>query len=270
MNAHLLPYKDSVIHYRLWGNGKQTIICFHGYGETGDAFSFLSPLVDKTVTLLAIDLPFHGSTVWRNDTFSVDDLNEIIHRLLLEHGVGDQKISLLAFSMGGRLALSIFERNPSKIEQLILLAPDGLKLNVWYRIATLTYIGSRLFRFTMKHPGWFFITLNMVAKTGMVNSSIHKFVNHYINNREVRDLLYKRWMCMRTFRPSLQKIKKQIRANNTHVKILYGEHDKMILPVRGKKFRQGIESFCTLQIIDSGHQVLHPRNAAQILKLLES
>jgi len=172
--------------------------------------------------------------------------------------------------MGARLALTMFEENPDSITKLVLLAPDGLKVNKWYWLATQSYAGSRLFSFTMKYPQWFLILMNALAAVGLVNSSIYKFVRHYIQTPEVRELLFKRWICMRKFRPSLPKIKKQILSKKIPIKLLYGKHDKMILPARGKKFQIGIESFCTLHVIDSGHQVLHEKNAALIAKLLET
>jgi hypothetical protein len=46
---------------------------------------------------------------------------------------------------------------PEQIEKLVLLAPDGLKVNFWYWLATQTWLGKNSFCFTMKHPGWFFV-----------------------------------------------------------------------------------------------------------------
>jgi hypothetical protein len=40
------------------------------------------------------------------------------------------------------------------------------------------------------------------------------------------------------------------------------------LPARGKKFQKGIENYCLLKIIHSGHQVLHENHIKEILPAL--
>jgi pimeloyl-ACP methyl ester carboxylesterase len=157
---------------------------------------------------------------------------------------------------------------PDKIKRVVLLAPDGLKVNFWYWLSTQTWIGNRLFAFTMKHPGWFLGFLKILNKLRLVNASIFKFVNYYIGDKEVRRLLYARWTTLRKFKPRLKKIKPLIRENNTVVHLLYGMHDRIILSSVGEKFRKGIEGHCTLSVIHSGHQVLHEKHAGEIMLAL--
>ena len=171
----------------------------------------------------------------------------------------DRSFSLIGFSLGGRVALSLYQAMPLQIEKLVLLAPDGLVLNPWYWLATQTWIGNKLFAFTMKHPNWFFGLLKGLNKLKLVNTSIFKFVNYYIGDTEVRRLLYARWTTLRKLKPQLPAIKSLVRTNKTTIRLLYGKHDRIILPVRGEKFRKGIEEYCTVKIIESGHQVLHER-----------
>jgi pimeloyl-ACP methyl ester carboxylesterase len=174
----------------------------------------------------------------------------------------------MGFSLGGRVALSLYEMMPGQVEKIILLAPDGLKLNFWYWLSTQTWIGNKLFALTMKKPQWFFGLLKALNKLRLVNSSIFKFVNHYIGDPEVRKLLYDRWTTLRKLKPDLAHIKSSIRNNKTPVRLVYGKHDRIILPVRGEKFRAGIDEFCSLSVIHSGHQVLHEKHVKEILPAL--
>ena len=73
---------------------------------------------------------------------------------------------------------------------MVLLAPDGLKVNFWYWLATKHGWAISYLHFTMKHPGWFFGFLKVLNKLKLVNASIFKFVNYYIGDKEVRRLLY--------------------------------------------------------------------------------
>jgi hypothetical protein len=157
---------------------------------------------------------------------------------------------------------------PSQIERLVLLAPDGLKVNFWYWLSTQTWAGNRVFSFTMKHPEWFFGFLKLLNKLKLVNASIFKFVNYYIGDKEVRRLLYARWTTLRKIKPNLKQIKSSIRGNKTKIRLIYGKHDRIILSSVGEKFKKGIEETCTIAVIHSGHQVLHEKHVQEILPAL--
>jgi pimeloyl-ACP methyl ester carboxylesterase len=271
VEPRFLTHKNSQVAWYHFGSGSQLVICFHGYGENGTYFSFLEKYAGDRFSFIAIDLPFHGKTDWNeNLDFSWEDLREIIHLINHKQETKNDKPTLLGFSLGGRVALSLYQAIPNQIEKLVLLAPDGLKVNFWYWLSTQTLIGRKLFYFTMQHPGWFFGFLQLMRKIGIVNSSIFKFVKYYIDNADVRHELYNRWITLRRLRPNLSKIKSLIRANKTPVRLMYGKHDKIILSVRGEKFKKGIEDYCNVSVIESGHQVLHEKHVKDILKQLES
>lgn len=263
-----LPYKNSSIAFYSFGAGKTLVLCFHGYGETGSSFSFLEKFAAENFRFLAFDLPFHGNTKWNDGDFTTEDLLQIVNRLLNDRKLQTSHIKLLGFSLGGRIALSLYEIMPGQTDKLILLAPDGLKVNFWYWLATQTFLGSRLFSFTMKNPGWFFGFLKFLNSLRLVNKSIFKFVNYYIGNAEVRKLLYQRWISLRKLKPNLNNIKILIKEHNTQVRLLYGKHDRIILSNVGERFCKGIESNCKISTIHSGHQVLHENHIDEILPAL--
>lgn len=268
-----LHYRNSTIGYLRFGSGPKTAACFHGYGEDAASFSFLAKYAGNQYTFYSIDLPFHGKTEWKEGfTFAPADLVLILEEILnldpQQPGTRNQKLSLIGFSLGGRIALSLYQVMPERIEKLVMLAPDGLKMNFWYRLSTQTWLGNKFFAFTLKHPGWFFGFLKILNKLKLVNASIFKFVNYYIGDKEVRRLLYARWTTLRKLKPRLKKIKSLINNNNTSVRLVYGMHDRIILSSVGEKFRKGIEDHCTLTIIHSGHQVLHEKHVQEILPAL--
>jgi len=265
MEQHLLPYQGFFISYTRFGNGPQKIICFHGYGEEARSFQFFEKHAGSRFSFFAIDLPFHGKTQWNSEKdFTSGDLVNIVNAIT----IASEKVVLMGFSLGGRMALSLYEKIPQQVEKLILLAPDGLKVNFWYWLSTQTLFGKKLFAFTMNHPAWFFSVLKFFNHLNLVNTSILKFVRYYIDNKEARYLLYQRWIVLRKLKPDLTSIKILINKNKTQVSLIYGNHDRIILPVVGEKFRKGIEDYCTLDIINSGHQVLHEKHIREILPAL--
>jgi pimeloyl-ACP methyl ester carboxylesterase len=204
--GHFIPYQSSQLHYHLWGTGPQMLFAFHGYGESGSSFAFLGEALDPKHTLIAIDLPFHGQTVWKEGlSFTPQQLDEIMQHIAVRHNPTDSDSTgpwgLIGYSMGGRIVLQLQENHPDSIDKLVLFAPDGLKVNIWYWVATRTALGNLLFRWTMRRPGWLFLLLRISNTLRLVNPSIYKFAVHYIDDRKVRHDLYTRWTTMRKFRP---------------------------------------------------------------------
>lgn len=268
-----LSYKNSLIEYYRFGSGPKTAICFHGYGEDASTYAFLEIFAGNQYTFYSINLPFHGNTEWNDGLdFTQSDLSQIVEAILkktdFELRIHNYKLTLMGFSLGGRAALSLCHAMPEKIEKLVLLAPDGLKVNFWYWLTTQSWAGNKFFRFTMKHPGWFFGFLKLLNKLRLVNASIFKFVNFYIGNTEVRQLLYDRWTTLRKLKPDIKPIKTIIRKNAIQVRLVYGKYDRIILSSVGEKFRKGIEEYCTLSVIQSGHQVLHEKHIDELLPAL--
>jgi pimeloyl-ACP methyl ester carboxylesterase len=273
MKQELITYKSSQISYCRFGSGPKVAICFHGYGEEATSFAFLDKHAGNQYTFYSIDLPFHGKTEWNDGlAFTLTDLSKIIDEILHQNNyklkTTNYKLTIIGYSLGGRVALSFLQANPEKVEKLVLLAPDGLKVNFWYWLATQTSLGNKFFAFTLKHPGWFFGFLKLMNKLRLVNASIFKFVNYYIGDATVRHLLYQRWTTLRRLKPDLVIIKSHIRKENIPVRLIYGKHDRIILSSVGEKFKKGIEEQCTLTIIHSGHQVLHEKHIEEILPAL--
>jgi pimeloyl-ACP methyl ester carboxylesterase len=273
MGSGQLVYKNSVISYRCFGSGPRPALCFHGYGEDASSYDFLDKYAGDQYSFYSIDLPFHGETEWNEGfNFTTGELVEIVNLILsgtnLQSSTSNFQLTLLGFSLGGRIALTLCEAIPEKVERLVLLAPDGLKTNFWYWLATQTWSGNKFFSFTMKHPGWFFGFLKVLNKLKLVNASIFKFVNYYIGDKEVRRLLYARWTTLRKLKPHLPTIKSEVRKDNIKVRLIYGRHDRIILSSVGEKFRKGIEEQCTISVIHSGHQVLHEKHIDELLPAL--
>ena len=306
--GHFLSYQSSQVHYYVWGSGRRVIFAFHGYGETAASFSFMGdalranrfdaahgesgvPIggeIDEGSTsgfmLIAIDLPYHGRTDWRQGlSFSPEQLFEIMKAIAALHSTNpDQSPSpnanssastraappwrLVGYSMGGRIVLQLFENHPASFDKLILLAPDGLNVNIWYRLATRTIAGNVVFRWTMRRPGWLFLLLRLCNWLRLVNPSIYKFSVHYIDDRVVRQELYTRWTVMRDFRPHLAHIASLIRQAHLPVVLVYGRYDRIIRWERGERFRRrDIEDSCQLVLLDTGHQLLRTQFLPDLL-----
>ena len=244
---------DGLVSYLRWGQGPTAIIALHGYGERAESFKHWGEALHTDYTLYAPDLPLHGSGRWKeNQPFTVAHLHELIKGMAGEN----TKIILCGYSMGGRLCLSYTEAYTANLARLVLLAPDGLKVNFWYWLATQTRFGNRLFRYTMEHPTWFLGSVRILGAMRLINRGIVKYVHRHLGEAEARSALYNRWTCMRTFRPSLENVKRRISEADLQVRLVFGRFDRIIQPSQGYRFQQGIDNQCQLIEVSAGHQLL--------------
>ncbi len=256
----------------------------HGYGESGGHFAFLAETLGNTHCIYAIDLPLHGDTQWNEDElFTPQDLLAIRQAVFNDHSYpatlpqggpgpahGKEDSSdvkpamLLGFSMGGRFALSLFQECPESVSRLVLLAPDGLKVNGWYWFSTQTLIGNRLFHFVMKYAGLFIRLINALGAVRLMSRSMLKFVRFYVLEPKDRELLYRRWTRFRKMNPNPGLIARQLNRAAIPARLCYGRFDRIIPVAAGRRFAVLAGMHTRVSIIDSGHQLLHHKHAAAI------
>lgn len=267
MQRFYAPYEHSTFSYLKGGRGEQILLCLHGFGEEADTFSFLEHRLGDAFTIYAIDFPWHGQTKWEKSlTFPVKGMIQLLQTIIadFEH----QKMHLLCYSMGGRVGLSLLERIPNQIQKAVFLAPDGLKLNFWYWLATQTWPGNGLFKVTMENPKWFAWLVDAMKRFGWINMSVAKFVHAYIDNKQMRDDLYRIWTTMRKFRPQLQRVKQNIIRHQIPVWMLFGEFDRVIVAASGYKFQNGLNELVQVDVLKSGHQLLREKHAEAIVRAI--
>lgn len=265
MESHFVSWRSSSIHYYRFGNGAEWLFCFHGYGESADSFLIQEPLLKDRYTMIALDMPFHGKTDWKEGlSFSIQELVEIINLIK----TGEQPINLLGYSMGGRISLQLTQVIPQQIKRTVVLAPDGLHKNKWQWFSTQTKTGNRLFAYCMKHPFWMLQLIRLGAKAGMINARMLKFVLHYLNGEEQRAALYRRWTTLGKLRPDLVLLKEAIIQYKIPVSMLFGKYDNVILTRHGMNFNRNLNGLIKIKEIEAGHQLLREKYAHIIASLL--
>lgn len=221
--------------------------------------------MEEQYTVIAIDLPFHGNTEWQEGlSFEPAELLHIINRIRPE----GQGFHLLGYSMGGRVSLQLLQLAPAEIRSILLVAPDGLHRKIWQRLATGTWVGKQVFTQVMNRPGWLLAALDGVSKLGLYNRNLLKFVHYYLDNASQRELLYKRWLTLRRFKPNRKLAKKMILQNRIPVQLVFGRYDPVILTRYGIAFRKKAEGLVSLTELEAGHQLLREKYAAAIARFL--
>ena len=260
-----ITYRQSNIFCRRSGDGPKLLFCFHGYGEDSSVFDVLESKLGQDYTIYAFDLPLHGKTRWQEGMACSPAMwLEIVERCIPDNA----KVTYLGFSMGGRVALSLFQLKPEVCDKLFLVAPDGLTMNTWYWLSTQTRLGNRLFRYTANNPGWIFRFMQAGKRLRLLNKSVHKVAHRYLSDDDQRTKLYERWTLMRRFKPRLDIIKEQVQEHEVKLVLLFGRYDKIILSAHGQQFIQGIEEYAQVRIIQAGHQLLKEKYVPIITEML--
>ncbi|WP_157962697.1 alpha/beta fold hydrolase [Chitinophaga deserti] len=249
-----LSYLDSTFSGMQTGEGEELLICFHGFGESASHFRCMDAGLGNIFTIVALDMPFHGKTVWKEGRpMEKRDLAALTEKIL--ERTGKQTFSLLGYSMGGRLSLCIVEQMADRIRHLILAAPDGLKNNPWHMFATRTILGNRIFSYNTRNPALFFRLLTFWRRSGLLNESVYKFALHRMDRPEKRQLVYNVWTIMRRMLPHKKRCKRLMAQHHISTLLIFGKYDRVIPPVIGEKFADG--SFpCQVLVLDKGHQLI--------------
>jgi pimeloyl-ACP methyl ester carboxylesterase len=249
------------IALRGYGEGPHLTLCLHGFLEDSASFAALAEALPGH-RLLAPDMPFHGLSEWDEDgRLRPEDLIDILMQCPeLQKG----RFGLLGYSMGGKTALSLFERMPERISHLVLVAPDGLRPDPWHAFFTRTLLGNHILRYTMQDPRWFNVLLDTLRRVRLVNESLYRFTLSYLGDADIRRRVYRVWMTLREIRPQRERLPDIIRSHRTPVRLVFGRYDRLC-PVRiGEDFVRRLDGLARMDILESGHLLLRGKHARSL------
>ncbi len=250
------------LHYLKWGSGKCLLLAFHGYGDTSQIFLPVVSHLQQDYTIISIDLPHHGGSNWSEGVkLSLNDLSALIEGLLKVYKV--EKVSLLGYSLGGRVCLALISALPTLIDKVILIAPDGLRKDPYYYFFTKNYFGKKFFRNMLLQPGPYFRIMKLLRNIKLVHNSRYKFAMHFMQSTESREFLLRVWPSMSEIMPEPKQVKNVIATHQVSVIIFMGAYDKIITASLATKFSDGLGSV-QVHILEKGHRILDHESAQQI------
>jgi pimeloyl-ACP methyl ester carboxylesterase len=249
----LIEYKDSKLYYYKSGAGSKSLLLFHGFGQDHLAFdSWTAHLSDYTV--FSFDLFFHGQSVWNNSRpVEKEDWKKIIELLIEKEKLADFEVA--GFSMGGKFAFATLESFPEKVRRMTLIAPDGIKVNFWYRLATYPIAMRALFESVVSNPKIFFALARFLEATGVINKYLLRFVTVQMNSLEKRQQVYCTWIQFRQLKFDMRLIGDLINEQKIGLKIIVGKFDKVI-PAKDMNRLLKYVPGGKLEVIDAGHNNL--------------
>ncbi|MFT5918403.1 MAG: pimeloyl-ACP methyl ester carboxylesterase [Granulosicoccus sp.] len=248
------------------GYAGDTWIVLHGFGQHAVLMLRFMEIVKPNDRVISINLPFHGNTKMIEPNLNVNDLDDLIGRILRNENV--ERCSLLGYSLGGKVALKLAELSPGKVERMVLIAPDGLKLNRFYLFATRTKLGNFLFRRAMKDPSRLLSICSIAVKLNLMDERILTFYQNQLSKPETREMIYGSWQAFKNINPNLIQIRKNIFRYKIKTELFFGKHDRVIHPRLAKQLSGVNGKTSTVHFLDRGHDLTSSEAAQKIKNLL--
>lgn len=267
----LIRNTDYEIEYFVYGTGKKILLAFHGFNNHAEDFKVLDNFFGNDYTIVAVNLFFHGDSHANNPLvekgFSVDDLRILFDEIASLFPA--EKYTLIGYSLGGRIVLKLLEIYPEKLEKIILLAPDGIRINIVYRLLTQTSLGRILLKRVIDNPSIFFVLAGIFRKSGLVGEKRYHFTLENFDSKTKRRKVYLVWMTLRKIISKKSGVKNIIRKHNIPMHLFFGKHDRIIPPSIGIKFQKGMEEYISLTVLESGHHLLKENVVTEIASNLK-
>ncbi len=239
------------------------MLAFHGYGQSSAYYEPMEQALGNDYTIYAFDLFFHGNSDLHKNYLPLtkEYLAGMILHFLEKEGI--ENFALMGFSMGGKFALSLVEQMPERVQELYLIAPDGIKTSFWYNIATYPGWMQQLFKRTVLKPNLFFKLLDALHKYNMVHKSLIRFARYQMDSTEKRLRVYRSWIGFRELSFDIRKIVKLLNKYNVPVTMFLGEYDQIIESKRVGVFVKSLDQG-ELIILKTGHSHLLQDVAAML------
>lgn len=140
-------FKQAIVHgravsYATAGSGP-VLLMIHGMAGTSESWGPVIELLAHDHTVIAPDLPGHGSSAPGGGDYSLGGLAAELRDLLL--ALGHERATLVGHSLGGGIAMQFTYQFPEMVERLVLVSSGGLGSEVSLILRAAALPGADLF-----------------------------------------------------------------------------------------------------------------------------
>lgn len=236
-------------------DGPVPLLAFHGIGQNHRVFEPLARAQQGRYAVYAFDLFFHGDQppAVADKVLTKSAYRELIQAFLAQHQI--ERFAVIGFSMGGRFALATAEAFSAQLDELILLAPDGITVSPWYQMATRTGLGRQFFRYLLNHMPFLHRLGQFFLSIGVINRSALKFAENTLATPEQRESVYNSWVYFRKLRFDHPQLGALFNQQPLRIRFFVGYFDQ-ILPVSFlNPLTRQLQSY-ELTVLKTGHNRL--------------
>lgn len=215
------------------GNGPAVLLAFHGIGQDHTCFAPFGASLAERFTIYSLDLFYHGQssglfgdTYIDNEVLTKTYWKQLVTAFLDQHRIS--RFSVAGFSMGGKFALATAELFADQLDEVWLLAPDGITPSPWYQVATATRVGRSVFRYFLDHLSAFRSVGHFLVKAGIVDRSALRFAENTLATPEQRARVYRSWQCFRALGVAIDAWAELMNHKSVRVRIFLGYFDRIL------------------------------------------
>lgn len=261
MTSTFLPHPAGRVHTLRFGTGPELLIALHGFSDRARMFAVLAPALAKRYTVVAIDWPFHGQTEWAKNTFTKEDLLDIVRQIA--ENEGKERFSLMGFSFGARLAQAMLPELVGQLNKLYLLSPDGVKTKgMTAATRTPVWVRHLLYRI-LQNPNWFIQLVRFGRSLRLVPPLIHHFLTNNLNRPERFRRTFGCWLAMDSFYLGRRRIKAILQKSQLPTDVHIGLNDPMLQQATLKKQYEGMPNVRVFWS-DDGHRLVSEELARRL------
>lgn len=240
------------LHYEVYGSGPLPVLAFHGYGQSAGHWCHVAALLEGQVTVYAFDLFYHGrSRLAKADApISKKRLAELLTQFLAEQNI--DTFGLMAFSMGAKFALTLVEAMPERVAHLWLVAPDGIRTQFWYSLATYPPWMRGVLGRAVLRPQRLLNLIDALGQRRIVDSGLVRFAQWQLDSREKRLRVYRSWTGFRQLTFDTRRLARLLNQRPTPVTFFLGKHDRVIPHAGLREFIASLRAAHPV-LLDAGH-----------------
>lgn len=242
--------------------GPNVILAFHGFGQDNKVFQEWVDIIKDEYTVFAFDLFYHGESNRPYGTLSKKEWQAFLKAVLLKENISN--FSTVGFSLGGRFAIASALAFPKKMNELILIAPDGVYLSIWFKLATKPYT-RWLFKYLMLNPNKLENLIAFNEKYKIVNPYIGDFVKKEMGDSTNRKRVYISWNHFKSLGYSKKELFKRFNQYPFKRRIILGSKDNIIKPSKILPIINNMGDFNVDILPMKHHQLIKPEVAKLIL-----
>ena len=220
------------VHFHEYGTGAKPLLAFHGYGMTGRQFHVLERSVLPNYHVYGFDHFFHGESTLDNWTEEqiLAGMPKAMMRQYMEEWFkiyGRQRFSVMAYSIGANFALILAEEYADLIDDIILMAPDGITGFKGFSLLTDKSLGKYLFKHVTKSKWLTPALLKNLKRVGFIDESLYKIAHSETDTQQKRLDVYYTLNLIRLLKPDMHKVANLVNQHHINCHLIFGRYDQL-------------------------------------------
>jgi pimeloyl-ACP methyl ester carboxylesterase len=250
------------VHYHEYGGGDKPMLAFHGYGMTGKQFHVLKNSVLTRYHVYGFDHFFHGESELQGWTEKqiLEGMPRTMVKAYLDEWFkvyGRQKISLMGYSIGANLVLILLEEYPDLIDEIILMAPDGLSVYKGFHFLMHKPIGKFFFKLATKSKWLAPTLLKSLKKVHFIDESLYNIAYSEIDTEKKRLDVYYTLNLIKLLKPDTEKLITIINQYKIKCTLIFGRDDKLFPMSAAMPFINRLDN-AEIHEVSLGHWLVVP------------